>query len=184
MEKRDVSDKSDTNDKSDESDERTTIPVIDSRAGFIAALRWGFTRAMREGARTRRIVCVDRDFAEWPLDAPELLAELTTWVKRPQRQLVLLAACFDDVPRRHARFVAWRRFFSTAVLPHAAPKDVAAELPGLLLDDEGTLVRLIDPVHWRGRASADARSAQPWREQIDAVLQRSEPAFPVQSLGL
>ena len=166
------------------SDDTTEIPVIDSRAGFTAALRWGFTRAMREGARTRRIVCVDRDFADWPLDAPELLAELTTWVKRPQRQLVLLAAGFEDVPRRHGRFVAWRRFFSNTVLPYAAPEDVAAELPSLLLDDEGTLVRLIDPVHWRGRASTDARTAQLWREQIDAVLQRSEAAFPTQSLGL
>lgn len=160
-------------------------PVIDSRAAFAAALQWGFARAMREGGRSRRILCIDRDFADWPLDAPELHAQLTNWLKRgAQRQLVLLAANFDEMPRRHARFVAWRRHFTHAVFPFAAPEDIAAVLPTLLLDDDGTLVRLIDPVHWRGRASADERSALPWREQIDAVLQRSEAAFPAQSLGL
>jgi hypothetical protein len=45
-------------------------------------------------------------------------------------------------------------------------------------------VRLIDPVHWRGRASADERAVLPWREQVDALLQRAEPAFPAQSIGL
>jgi len=159
-------------------------PVIDSRAGFTAAIGWGFARAVREGSRTRRIVCVDRDFADWPLDAPDLLGSLTAWLKAPQRQLVLLAASFDEVPRRHPRFNSWRRHFTHAVFPFAAPEDMAAVLPTLLFDDEGTLVRLIDNVHWRGRASSDARTSLPWREQIDAVLQRSEATFPVQSLGL
>lgn len=159
-------------------------PVIDSRAGFAAAIHWGFTRAMREGGRSRRILCIDRDFTNWPLNDPDLHAQLTAWLKGPQRQLVLLAAHFDEVPRRHPRFVSWRRNFSHAVFPFAAPEDVASTLPTLLLDDDGTLVRLIDPVYWRGRASADERSALPWREQIDAVLQRSELAFPVQALGL
>lgn len=165
-------------------DNAAGIPVIDSRSGFAAAVQWGFARAMREGGRSRRILCVDRDFAQWPLDAPELHARLTTWLKGPQRQLVLLAATYAEVPRRHPRFVAWRRNFAHAVFPFAAPEDQAGTLPTLLLDDDGTLVRLIDPVHWRGRASADERSALPWREQIDAVLQRSEAAFPVQALGL
>lgn len=165
-------------------DDGNKPPLIDSRSGFEAAVLWGFSRAVREGARSRRIVCVDRDFANWPLDAPELHALLTPWLKGTQRQLVLLAADFDEMPRRHARFVAWRRHFTHAVHPFAAPDDLAGELPTLLLDDGGTLVRLIDSVHWRGRASADARTALPWREQIDAVLQRSEAAFPAQSLGL
>ncbi|MCL4697193.1 MAG: hypothetical protein KJ023_09115, partial [Burkholderiaceae bacterium] len=160
-------------------------PAIDSQAGFTAAILWGFERAMREGGRTRRIVCVDRDFAQWPLDTPALLDALTAWLKRgAHRQLVLLAATYDEMPRRHPRFVGWRRHFAHVVSPYGAPEDAAATLPTLLLDDDGTLVRLIDPVHWRGRASADERSVLPWREQIDALLQRSEAAFPVQSLGL
>jgi hypothetical protein len=159
-------------------------PPVDSRAAFAAAIHWGFKRAMRPGGRSRRIVCVDRDFTLWPLDAPELHAQLTVWLKGAQRELVLLAARYDEVPLRFPRFVAWRRNFTHVVHPFAAPDDVAAALPTLLLDDEGTLVRLIDPVHWRGRASSDEATVLPWREQIDAVLQRSEAAFPAQSLGL
>ena len=158
------------------------LPIIDSRTSFAAALRWGFTRATAGSAR--RIVCVDRDFALWPLDDVDLHGELTAWLKRPQRQLVLLAASFDAVPRCHPRFVAWRRLWSHAVAPLSAPEDLAGDLPTLLLDDSGTLVRLIDAVHWRGRASSDERTAVPWREQVDAVLQRSEAAFPANPLGI
>jgi len=157
-------------------------PVIDSRASFAAALRWGFRRAA--AGSSRRILCVDRDLANWPLDAPDLHDELTAWLKRPQRQLVMLAASFDEVPRCHPRFVAWRRTWSHAVYPFEAPDDLAGHLPTLLLDDAGTLVRLIDDVHWRGRASSDERTALPWREQVDAVLQRAQPAFPANTLGL
>jgi hypothetical protein len=166
------------------SDEGTTIPLIDSRSGFTAAIQWGFARTMREGGRSRRIILVDRDFVEWPLNDPGLHDALGAWLRGGQRKLLMLAASFDEVPRRHPRFVTWRRHFAHVVFPYAAPEDVAAVLPTLLLDDEGTLVRLIDPVHWRGRADLDPRSALPWREQIDALLQRSEAAFPVQSLGL
>lgn len=165
-------------------DDTPLVPQIDSRRGFGEAIRWGFERAMREGGRSRRILCVDRDFAEWPLDTPELLDGLTAWLRGAQRQLLLLAASYDEVPRRHPRFVAWRRSFTHAVFPYAAPEDIAAALPTLLLDDEGTFVRLIDAVHWRGRAYADEREARPWREQIDALVQRSEPAFPAHALGL
>lgn len=161
-----------------------TVPIVDSRAGFAAAMLWGFERAMREGSRNRRILCIDRDFTLWPLDDAALLNSLTAWLKRGQRQLVLLAATFDAMPRRHPRFVAWRRHFAHAVCPFEAPADVAAALPTLLLDDEGTLVRLVDAVHWRGRASTDKGSALPWCEEIDALLQRSDAAFPVQPLGL
>ena len=160
-------------------------PPVDARAAFASAIDWGFRRAMRDGGRSRRIVCVDRDFALWPLDAPELHDRLTAWLKGgSQRQLVLLAAHYDELPRRFPRFVAWRRWFTHVVQPYTAPDDIAPVLPTLLLDDEGTLVRLIDPVHWRGRASDDEATVLPWREQIDAVLQRSEPGFPAQSLGL
>lgn len=159
-------------------------PLIDSRRGFGEAITWGFARAMRDGGRSRRILCIDPDFAEWPLDAPGLLDGLTAWLRGGQRQLVLLAASYDEVPRRHPRFVAWRRSFTHAVAAYVAPEDVSAVLPTLLLDDDGTLVRLIDAVHWRGRASAEEREARPWREQIDALLQRSEPGFPAQTLGL
>ena len=158
------------------------VPIIDSRSGFAAAIQWGFGRAVELGAR--RIVCVDRDFAIWSLDDAARLESLAAWLRLPQRRLVLLAAHFDEVPRRHPRFVTWRRHFAHAVATLAAPEDLVDALPTLLIDDKGTLVRLVDAVHWRGRASDDEATARPWRDEIDAVVQRSEPSFPTTTLGL
>jgi len=157
-------------------------PLIDTRAGWQAALRWGFETAIARGAR--RITCVDASFETWPLDDPALLQQLTAWLRLPQRRLVLLARQFDELPRRFARFTAWRRDFAHAVEPWQAPDELAAGLPSLLLDDGAISVQLIDDTHWRGRAEVDVPAAVLWRERVDVVLQRSEPAFAVNTLGL
>lgn len=157
-------------------------PKITSRAEFTAAIAWGFEQAVAGGAR--RIVCVDPDFADWPLDDPALHERLTAWLRLPQRRLVLLAARFDEVPRRHPRFVAWRVHWSHAVEAFSPPESDAADLPCLLVDDTAISVQLVDRTHWRGRAERDARSARLVRDSIDAVLQRSEASFSVNRLGL
>lgn len=158
-------------------------PVIDSRAAFTEALRWGFEQAVQR--RARRVLCVDRDFAEWPLDEPALHTLWTDWLRPGQNRLVLLAQHYDEVPRRQPRFVAWRAAWSHAVETWSPAEDAAAaELPTLLVDDGPLSVHLVDAVHWRGRAERDARSARQWRDQLEAVLQRSERAFPVHPLGL
>lgn len=157
-------------------------PPITSRSEFQAAVRWGFETAMASSAR--RIVAVDPHFADWPLDDPALHSALTAWLRLPQRRLVLLATRYDELPRRHARFVAWRALWAHAIDTRAPAEDDVADLPTLLVDDGSTSVHLRDALHWRGRADADPRSAHQWRERIDVLLQRSEPAFPVNPLGL
>ena len=158
------------------------VPTIDSRAGFLAALLWGFERSIDKSAR--RIVCVDGDFATWPLDDAPLLERLTEWLRTPQRRLVLLARTYGEVPRCCPRFTAWRGNWSHAIEPWLAPTELAADLPTLLVGDKVAGVQLIDAVHWRGRASTDVRSVARWSQEIDAVLQRSERGFPVITLGL
>lgn len=157
-------------------------PDIASRAGFHAALRWGVERAITRGAR--RLTWVDPDFAAWPLDDAALLDALAGWLRRPDRQLVLLASTFDEMPRCHPRFVAWRRPWAHMVHGWQAPEDMGGELPTLLHDDGPVLVKLIDPAHWRGRATLDAREARLARDEVDAVLQRSERSFAANPLGL
>ncbi len=160
----------------------TAAPTIDSRPSWLAALPWGVQTATARGARS--ITCVDVDFAEWPLNDPALLQALTPWLRLPQRRLVLLAAEFAAIPRRHPRFVAWRRDWAHAIDTLRAPEELAKGLPCALLDDRDLSVQLLDPVHWKGRAALDARTAHLLREQIDVVLQRSEVSFPVNTLGL
>ncbi len=157
-------------------------PVIDSRAAWQAGVVWGIDAAMARGAR--RITCVDPDFENWPLDDPALLQRLTAWLRLPQRRLVLLARHYDEVPRRFPRFTAWRRDFAHAIEAWQAPLELSQDLPMLLLDDGPISVQLIDDVRWRGRAAVDQRAATLWRERTDVVLQRSEPAFAISTLGL
>ncbi len=157
-------------------------PPITSRSEFAAAVLWAFDTAMADGAR--QIWCVDPDFADWPWGTPALLAQLTDWLRRPQRRLVLLARDFDEVQRRHPRFVRWRAGWSHVVQTLNPPQDLAASLPRVLVDDGRLSLQLFDPVRWRGRCSLSVTDARAWREELDAVLQRSEAAFPVNPLGI
>lgn len=159
-----------------------TAPVIDSHAAFGAAVRWGFEQAIAREAR--RIVCIDPDFADWPLDDATLLERLVPWLRQPQRQLVLLAARLDELPRHHPRFVGWRRDWVHAVPAWQAPDELQPSLPTLLLVDDALVVRVIDRSHWRGRILLDARECRPYRDEVDALLQRSTPGLPMTELGL
>jgi len=161
---------------------RPEPPAITSRAGFQTALRWGFAQAIAGGAR--QIVAVNRDFCDWPFEDLGLQAELAAWLRLPERRLVLLATSYDEIMRRQPRFVAWRALWSHAIRAGSPASSDAVDLPGLLVDDRDVSVHLIDPIHWRGRAALDARTAQSWRDRIDALLQRSETAFAVNQLGL
>lgn len=158
------------------------VPAIDTRAAWQAAVMWGLDAAVARGAR--RITCVDPGFENWPLDDPALLQRLTAWLRLPLRRLVMLARHYDEVPRRLPRFTAWRRDFAHAIDAWQAPLELSQDLPSLLVDDGPICVQLIDDVRWRGRAMVDQRAATLWRERIDVVLQRSEPAFAVSTLGL
>ena len=100
------------------------------------------------------------------------------------RKLTVLARGFDEVARRHARWVAWRRTWSHVVECRANNELEAGQMPTLLLMPGLLTLRLVDTEHYRGsvaRSNADAVRA---REQFDAVLQRSEDAFPVTNLGI
>ncbi len=158
------------------------VPVIDSRAGFAQAVHWGFHTAIGQGAR--RLLCVGDNLADWPLDEPQLLQTLAAWLRLPQRRLVLLARNFDDMPRRCPRFNAWRANFAHAIEAWQPPPERARDLPTVLTGDGVISVQLVDQLHWRGRVSVERRTAHQWCEEIDAVLQQSERAYSVQTLGL
>jgi hypothetical protein len=158
-------------------------PAVDGRAAFAAAALWALQAAAARGAR--RIVCTSPDFAGWPLDDAAWLQSLQAWLRLPQRQLLLLAQHYNEVPRQHPRFTRWRREWAHAIDARALPADGAVTaLPTLLLDDGPVLLHLADPVRWRGRAALDAAAAQAWRQELDALAPQCEPAFPVTALGL
>lgn len=155
---------------------------IDTRAGFRGAVCSTVDAALARHART--LLWVDPDFTDWPLEDPQLLAALTTWLRRPLRRLVLLAGGYDALARAHPRFAGWRADWAHAIDARVPTDLPPSELPTLLLDDGPVLLELWDRERWRGRAAQDAAAARAARDRIDAALQRSAPAWPVRPLGL
>ena len=166
------------------SDDRIEPPLsaLRSQADFDQALLWAVDHAARE--RSRRLTWLDADFASWPLDNPALLQALDVWLRLPQRRLVLLALDFAPLQRLHPRFVAWRRPWSHAIDAWSPSDGVDVHMPTLVLDDQRLCLKVFDKTHWRGRLSQDERAVRQWHDEIDAILQRCEAAFPAHSLGL
>jgi hypothetical protein len=157
-------------------------PVVDSRAAFQAAVVQAPAWAERAGAR--RLLWVDADFADWPLDDQRLLPGLSRWLRLPQRELVLLGADFEAVAQRRPRFMAWYRGWTHAVRAWTPLAAEDRELPTLLLIDGAAVLQVFDRYHWRARWDEGTAGVQPWGHQIDALLQRCAPALPATTLGL
>lgn len=157
------------------------IVPIASRTEFVDAIRASFALAANDGAR--EIVCVDGDFADWPLNDRTVIEALSAWMDS-RRSLLLFGDSFDEIARRQPRFVEWRRQWGHAVHCRSDPELEASQLPTILLAHGVTCVRLIDRVHHRGTVSNRQVDLAECRDAIDALLQRSVEAFPVTTLGL
>ena len=158
-----------------------TRAIFDSRSDFQNAVRGAFAEAALVGCR--EIWLVDDDFADWPLGERAVIDDLSQWVAA-HRSFSVIARSFDEITRRHTRWVTWRRQFSHVVHCRTNNELEAGQMPSILLATGLLSVRLHDHVSYRGVASRETADAVQWRELIDAVLQRSEEAFPATTLGL
>ena len=130
----------------------------------------------------------DASFVDWPLSESDALVALTTWA-RTGRQLHLLALQYDDVMRRHPRFVRWRRDYAHCVTARAVEPELRLEdaLESLLLavgPESSVTLRLFDRHLWRGEVSLDAAQRLRGLEWFDDVAQRSSDSFAPTTLGL
>ena len=154
--------------------------AIDGRTAFRDAVR----RALRGAARggVRELVWVDTDYEAWPLDDAAMLEALGAWSRLPSRRLLMVATRFDAVARLFPRFTAWR-----AERSHVAECRVTdvepSQVPTLLLAGPASL-HLADAQRWRGHWLTTQREFDDWREVADVLVQRSEPGFAVNTLGL
>ena len=155
--------------------------VINSRSEFHLALREAFAEAASVGCR--ELWLCDVDFADWPLGERAVVDHLAQWAAS-QRRLTLLAENFAELARRHPRWVEWRQAWSHVVHCRTNTELEAGQMPTLLLAPGLLSVRLSGPIHHRGWRSHEAAEGQRCREMIDAVLQRSEEAFPAITTGL
>ena len=155
--------------------------LITTRGEFHSALRLAFAEAAAFGSR--ELWLSDNDFADWPLSERAVIEHLTQWAAS-SRKITLLARNFDELARRHARWVEWRRQWSHIVSCRTNTELEADAMPTLLLASGTLSVRLSDAVHHRGRVSYDRADEIRCKELVDAVLQRSEEAFPATTTGL
>ena len=160
---------------------QTSRTLITSRGEFHEALKQALADIAAIGCR--EVFFSDADFTDWPLSDAAVIDSLTEWA-RSHRRLTLLAQQFDELARRHGRWVEWRRRWSHLVECRVNTEIEASKLPTLLLAPGLVVVRLVDKQRYRGSVSRDAGDLLQNREILDAVLQRSEESFPVTALGL
>lgn len=162
------------------------------RGDYVAALKDLLLRACAAGCRD--IHCLDTanaGFVEWPWSDPAVLDALTRWAGAGRR-LHLLAAQYDDLRRRHPRFVQWRVTWGHCVEARAYEEGAAEQagkpaLESALIASGGESMfslRLFDAEHWRGAVSIESADALRTREWFDALAQRSCESFAATTLGL
>jgi len=154
---------------------------FESVAEFRARVRAVVEQAV--ALKARRLVLVDPDFVEWPLDQAAVLEGLTRFAQLPDRRVLLIGNRFDGVQRTHPRFVAWRRTYAHAAQP-LAPAEEGVELPTMMQIDRNVGLRVLERLRWRGRMVEQGPDAQRLAEEIDALTQRCEPTFAATTLGL
>lgn len=154
---------------------------IDGRKDFEAAVRASIAEAADAG--WRELIMCDPDFAHWPLGERAVIESLTQWIGG-NRRLTLIALHYDEVARRHSRWVRWRNQWAHVVSCRAATEIVADDVPVLLLVPGALTLQLDDSLRYLGRVSRDPAAAVLARERIDVILQRSVEALPVTTLGL
>jgi hypothetical protein len=163
------------------SDELPAPRIITSRGEFHDALRQSFALAADQGCR--EVFIADPSFADWPLGERTVIESLTRWAYA-HRKLTVLAQSFDEFARRHVRWVEWRRQWAHVVECRALSDEDAGKLSGLFLAPGLVTLRVLDAEHYRASLSFDAADAIRARDNLDALLQRSDEAFPVTTLGL
>lgn len=154
---------------------------FEGRNAFTQCVRDALAHAAQAG--WRELILSDAHFADWPLGERAVIEALDAWA-RSGRHLTLLAKSYDDVVRRHARFVRWRTTWDHIIQCRASPGADALDIPSMIWSPTWVLHRL-DPVRCIGVAGADPGRRVAAHELLREWLQtKSTPGFPASTLGL
>lgn len=154
---------------------------FEGRNDFEQLVRDALVHAGRAG--WREIILSDASFSDWPLGERAVIDALNAWA-RSGRQLTILAKNYDDVVRRHARFVRWRTTWDHIIHCRASPNTDALDIPSMIWSPDWVMHRL-DPVRSIGVAGSEPGRRVAARELLREWLQtKSSPGFPASTLGL
>lgn len=149
-------------------------------AEFAAAVRRAF-----ESAATRQwteVILSDQNFEDWPLGERAVVQSLDQWC-RTGRRFTVLAKSYDEIVRRHARFVTWRRTWSHLVDCRTNAALMASEWPSAIWSPTWVLHRT-DPARSTGFTSSEPGKRVALRERLDECLRRSSATFASTVLGI
>jgi hypothetical protein len=166
-----------------DTDAAVTLPCgrFEGRQAFQQLVRDALECAAREG--WRELVLSDVNFHDWPLGERAVDASLQQWA-RSGRSITLLAVDYEEIVRRHARFVHWRRRWDHIIVCRRAARADPLELPSVLWSPGWVLQRL-DPGRCVGVTGAEPERRVMLRETLDEWVERkSSPGFPATVLGL
>ncbi len=151
------------------------------REAFQQLVRDALARAATEG--WREIILSDADFHDWPLGERAVVESLQAWAGKGRR-MMLLACNYDEIVRRHPRFVQWRRTWDHVLSCHRSPAADRLDLPSALWSPSWVLQRL-DPERCNGVTGTEPERRVLLRETLNEWLHnKSAPGFPASTLGL
>jgi hypothetical protein len=153
---------------------------FEGRLEFVELVRRSFALAAQQG--WREIIICDANFEDWPLGERSVAQSLHDWAATG-RKLTMLAQNYDEVVRRHARFVSWRRTWSHIIECRGSASVAASDLPSAFWSPVWVFERL-DLAHSTGVAGPEAARRLALRERLAEKLQRSSPAFAATTLGI
>lgn len=153
---------------------------FEGRADFQRLVRESLACAASEG--WPELILADAHFADWPLGERSTEASLLAWSKSGRR-IVLLARRFDELVRRHPRFVSWRRRWSPIIECRACRQADPLEFPSAIWSPRWVLQRL-DPERCTGITGSEPARRLALRELLLEWQHRSTPSFPADTLGL
>jgi hypothetical protein len=147
---------------------------------FAQMVRNALACAARQG--WRELILSDASFEDWPLGDRAVADSLQAWACAGRR-LTMLAARFDEVQRRHPRFVHWRQRWGHIIECRVCHRREGADFPSLLWGEAWSLQRL-DVVRQVIVCTSETSRQTALREWVDETLRGSTPGFPATVLGL
>ncbi len=153
---------------------------VNGLAAFQALVRDALAAAAQQG--WQEIILSDATFADWPLGDRAVAESLQAW-SRTGRKFTLLAVRYDELARRHPRFVTWRRTWSHIIECRACAAEDPLDFPSAIWSPPWVMRRL-DLVHSGCICGTEPERRLLLREELDERLRNSSPSFPATVLGL
>jgi hypothetical protein len=160
----------------------TSLPSrrFEGREDFQQLVRDALAAAGREG--WREIILADATFEDWPLYERAVAESLQAWASGG-RKMILLAKRYDEVVRRHARFVTWRRTWSHIVDARAVASADVLDIPSAIWSPAWALERR-DIERCAGYCGSEPERRVLLKQGLQEWLLKSTPSFPATTSGL